>query len=64
MNRPRPKAARAGIAVVVAIGAPSAQVTDGGRQLQVRADDRNVIAYRITKDELTRLPEGRRPSCS
>ncbi len=48
----------------VTIGAPRARVTDGGRVLSVRADDRNVIAYRITKDELTRLPEGRRPSCS
>jgi cytoskeleton protein RodZ len=48
----------------VAIGAPSAKVTDGSRQLQVKADDRNVIAYRITKDELKRLPEGQRPSCS
>lgn len=48
----------------VVIGAPSARVTDGGRQLQVRADDGNVIAYRITKDELKRLPEGQRPSCS
>lgn len=48
----------------VAIGAPSAKVTDGSRRLQVKADDRNVIAYRITKDELKRLPEGQRPSCS
>jgi cytoskeleton protein RodZ len=48
----------------VAIGAPTARVTDGGRRLQVRADDRNVIAYRITKDELKRLPEGQRPSCT
>lgn len=48
----------------VAIGAPSAKVTDGKRRLQVKADDRNVIAYRITKDELKRLPEGQRPSCS
>lgn len=48
----------------VAIGAPSAKVTDGDRRLQVKADDRNVIAYRITKDELKRLPEGQRPSCS
>ncbi len=48
----------------IVLGAPSARVTDGGRQLQVRADDRNVIAYRITKDEVRRLPEGQRPSCS
>lgn len=48
----------------VVIGAPTARVTDGGRPLQVRADDGNVIAYRITKDELKRLPEGQRPSCS
>ncbi len=48
----------------VTIGAPSAKVTDGKRRLQVKADDRNVIAYRITKDELKRLPEGQRPSCS
>ncbi|MFA4927645.1 MAG: helix-turn-helix domain-containing protein [Patulibacter sp.] len=48
----------------VAIGAPSVRLTDGGRRLQVRADSRNVIAYRITKDELKRLPEGQRPSCS
>lgn len=48
----------------IVIGAPTARVTDGGRALQVRADDRNVIAYRITKDEVRRLPEGQRPACS
>ena len=39
-------------------------VRDGSRRLRLRADDKNVIAYRITKDRRTRLPDSRRPSCS
>ncbi|MDO9407060.1 RodZ family helix-turn-helix domain-containing protein [Patulibacter sp.] len=39
-------------------------VRDGSRRLRLRADDKNVIAYRIMKDRRTRLPDSRRPSCT
>jgi cytoskeletal protein RodZ len=39
-------------------------VRDGSKRLRLTADDKNVIAYRITKRKRTRLPESRRPSCS
>ncbi len=39
-------------------------VRDGSKRLRLTPDDKNVIAYRITKRKRTRLPESRRPSCS
>jgi len=39
-------------------------VRDGSKRLRLTADDKNVIAYRITKTKRTRLPDARRPSCS
>lgn len=39
-------------------------VRDGTKRLRLRADDKNVVAYRITKGRTRRLSDARKPSCS
>lgn len=39
-------------------------VRDGSKRLRLRADDKNVVAYRITKGRARRLSDARKPSCS
>lgn len=39
-------------------------VRDGDKRLRLTADDKNVVAYRITKDRARRLSDARKPSCS
>lgn len=39
-------------------------VRDGGKRLRLTADDKNVVAYRITKNRARRLSDDRKPSCS
>lgn len=39
-------------------------VRDGSRRLRLTADDKNVVAYRITKNRARRLSDTRKPSCS
>lgn len=39
-------------------------VRDGSKRLRLTADDKNVVAYRITKGKNRRLSDARKPSCS
>jgi hypothetical protein len=39
-------------------------VRDGSKRLRLKADDKNVVAYRITKGKNRRLSDARKPSCS
>lgn len=39
-------------------------VRDGSKRLRLTADDKNVVAYRITKGKARRLSDARKPSCS
>jgi transcriptional regulator with XRE-family HTH domain len=48
----------------VAIDSDQARVTVGGRRLRLRADNRGIVAYEITKGSRKRLARADRPSCS
>jgi cytoskeleton protein RodZ len=41
-----------------------AKVLDTGKRIKLKADSKNVIAYRVTKKGRVRLPSAKRPSCS